>query len=105
MFAYHATHGQLRDGAGKMLIAVAHGSRNPAWRASVEQQVEALQADMGADAVRLAYMELCPPSLLDVVREAVQCGTIRIRILPLFLAAEGHVDRDVRHSARWTSSC
>jgi len=79
-----------------MLIAVAHGSRNPAWRASVEQQFEALQADMGAESIRLAYMELSPPTLLDVVREAVQHGTKRIRILPLFLAADGHVDRDIR---------
>ena len=79
-----------------MLIAVAHGSRNPAWRASVERQVEALQADMGADSVRLAYMELSPPAILDVVREAVQRGVIRIRVLPLFLAAEGHVEKNVQ---------
>lgn len=79
-----------------MLIVVAHGSRNPAWRASVELQVERLRADLEPDSIRLAYMELAPPSLLDVVSEAVQRGIIRIRVLPLFLAAEGHVEKNIQ---------
>jgi len=79
-----------------MLIVIAHGSRNPAWRASVERQLESLQADLGPDALRLAYMDLSPPTLLDVVSEAVQHGIIRIRVLPLFLTNEGHVEKDIQ---------
>ena len=79
-----------------MLILVAHGSLDPKWRASVESLTESLQADLGPDKVRLAYMDHTPPTLDDVVSEAVQRGVLRVRVLPLFLANEGHVDRDIR---------
>lgn len=79
-----------------MLILIAHGSHNPAWRASVEHVVESLQAEVGVDTVRLAYMDCAPPTLLDVATDAVQRGVEAVRVLPLFLAAEGHVDRDIR---------
>ena len=79
-----------------MLILVAHGSRDPSWRASVERVTEQLQADLGSDSVRLAYMDLSPPTIDDVVDQAVQAGAVRLRVLPLFLANEGHVDRDIR---------
>jgi len=79
-----------------MLIAVAHGSRNAEWRASVERVVQSLAPELGADAVRLAYMECTPPTLRDIVAEAAGKGIARVRVLPLFLADEGHVDRDIR---------
>ena len=79
-----------------MLILVAHGSRDPSWRASVESLTGSLQADLGPDKVRLAYMDCGPPTLDDVVSEAVRAGVARMRVLPLFLANEGHVDRDIR---------
>lgn len=79
-----------------MLILIAHGSRDPNWRASVESMTQTLQADLGPDKVRLAYMDHTPPTLGDVVSEAVGAGMARLRVLPLFLANEGHVDRDIR---------
>ena len=79
-----------------MLILIAHGSRDPRWRASVEQVVNAVEADVGPGKVRLAYMDLTPPTLMDVASEAVRTGSARIRVLPLFLATEGHVERDVQ---------
>jgi len=79
-----------------MLIIVAHGSHDPNWRASVENVAESLQADFGPEGVQLAYMDCTPPTLGDVVSEAVRKGVVRIRVLPLFLANEGHVDRDIR---------
>ena len=78
-----------------MLIAVAHGSRNPEWRDSVERQFRLLQDELGSDKLQLAYMELSPPSLMDVVEAALQHGISRVRIFPLFLAAEGHVTKDI----------
>ena len=78
-----------------MLILIAHGSRDPRWRASVEKLTESLQADLGPDRVRLAYMKCTPPTLLDAASDAVRAGAKRIRVLPLFLAGEGHVDRDI----------
>ena len=79
-----------------MLIIIAHGSHNPSWRASVERLTESLQADVGRDKVRLAYMECTPPTLMDAASEAVQSGVKKIRVLPLFLANEGHVLRDIQ---------
>lgn len=79
-----------------MLIVVAHGSRNPDWREAVERQINLLQKEIGPDGIRLAYMELSSPSLNEVVSEAVQRGVRRFRVLPLFLAAEGHVERNIK---------
>lgn len=78
-----------------MLVLVAHGSRDGRWRASVERVVEALQSDLGRDAIRLAYMEHTPPTLMDLTGEAARSGAPRVRVLPLFLAQEGHVERDI----------
>ncbi|MGD2215898.1 MAG: CbiX/SirB N-terminal domain-containing protein [Gemmatimonadales bacterium] len=79
-----------------MLILVAHGSRDPKWRASVEEMTELLQSELGPDKLRLAYMDHTPPTLDDVMSEAVEAGVARVRVLPLFIANEGHVERDIR---------
>jgi len=79
-----------------MLIAIAHGSRNPAWRDSVERQFELLEAELGPGKLQLAYMDLSPPSLMDIVEAPVQHGVTKLRVFPLFLAVEGHVTKDVQ---------
>jgi sirohydrochlorin cobaltochelatase len=79
-----------------MLILIAHGSKNARWRASVERVVTSLEEELGEASVALAYMELSPPTLLDVASEAVSRGVTTLGVLPLFLADEGHVERDVR---------
>jgi sirohydrochlorin cobaltochelatase len=71
-----------------MLILVAHGSSNARWRDAVEQLAAAVQAEVGENAVRLAYMDCSP--------EAARAGVREIRVLPLFLVSEGHVERDIR---------
>lgn len=81
-----------------MLIIVAHGSHDSSWRASVERVAESLQAHLGPNKVQLAYMDCTPPTLDDVVSNAVEAGVRQIRVLPLFLADEGHVNRDIRHA-------
>ncbi len=78
-----------------MLILIAHGSRDARWRNSVEGVVDSLAADLGPGRVRLAYMDCTPPTLLDVASEAARDGARRVRVLPLFLASEGHVERDI----------
>lgn len=79
-----------------MLIAIAHGSRNPQWRASVERVIAAVTDSADASGLCLAYMDLTPPTLMDVAAQAVEAGEKTLRVLPLFLAEEGHVERDVR---------
>jgi len=79
-----------------MLILFAHGSKNPPWRAPVEELAEWLQAELGQDQVRLAYMAHSPPTLADAVADAIGSGAKNIHVLPLFLSSLGHVDRDLR---------
>ena len=78
-----------------MLILIAHGSHDPHWRASVEKLIEQIHADLGRDAVRLAYMGCTPPTLMDAAADAVSAGAKRIRVLPLFVTEEGHVVRNI----------
>ena len=78
-----------------MLILIAHGSRDPKWRAPFERLTEALTKDLGADGVRLAFMECTPPTLMDAAAEAAGLGAKHVRVLPLFLASGGHVDHDI----------
>jgi sirohydrochlorin cobaltochelatase len=78
-----------------VLILIAHGSRDARWRNSVERVVDSLASDLGSGRVRLAYMDCTPPTLQDVAAEAVRDGVRHVRVLPLFLATEGHVERDI----------
>jgi sirohydrochlorin cobaltochelatase len=78
-----------------VLILIAHGSHDARWRASVESVVRILERELGETQVSLAYMDCTPPTLGDVVTEGQRRGVTRFRVLPLFLATEGHVERDV----------
>ena len=78
-----------------MLIFIAHGSRDPEWRQTVESAVASARGEGGDDAVVLAYLDCAPPTLADAVQAAVARGARRIRIIPLFLAPQGHVLRDL----------
>jgi sirohydrochlorin cobaltochelatase len=77
------------------LILLAHGSRDPRWRAPFETFTATLQAHLGADKVHLAYMEFVPPTLLDMAAEASRNAVKQLKILPLFMAGGAHVDRDI----------
>jgi sirohydrochlorin cobaltochelatase len=79
-----------------MVIFIAHGSRDPHWRDSVAAMIESLRTDLGRDRVGLAYMDCSPPTLMDVASEAVRVGATSIRVVPLFLTEQGHVNRDIR---------
>jgi sirohydrochlorin cobaltochelatase len=77
------------------LILLAHGSRDPRWRAPFETFATTMQADLGEDKVRLAYMEFVPPTLTDMAEEASRDAVQQLKILPLFMAGGAHVDRDI----------
>ncbi len=94
--------------APRIVLLVAHGSRNPL--AAVEHaqlcdkvQVQAnasqgtLPAGLGAEPiqVRPAYLELAEPSIADAIATAVSQGALRIRLLPHFLNSGNHVTRDL----------
>jgi sirohydrochlorin cobaltochelatase len=77
------------------LILFAHGSRDPVWMETFEKLALELAMDIGVESVALAYMEFTLPTLADAVRDAAEDGVRRVKILPLFLSAGGHVSRDI----------
>lgn len=81
--------------SGTRLVLIAHGSRRPEWQAPLNALCARLQARLGPAAVRLAFMELCPPDLAAVVDEAVADGIDVVRVLPLFMSGGGHVTHDI----------
>ncbi len=82
------------------VVLMAHGSRDPRWRAPFESLAATLARDLGAERVRLAYMEYAAPSLDEVAAEARREGVERLIVLPLFMAGGGHVDQDIPVLAR-----
>jgi len=77
------------------LILFVHGSRDPRWREPFERLAAGLMAELGEGAVRVAYLEASPPTLLETAEEAARDGVTRLRLLPLFMAGGLHVDRDI----------
>lgn len=79
-----------------MLILMAHGSRDARWRASLETLTRAVGRAEPYTEVGLAFMQFTGPTLQEVVEEARGRGIRVFRILPLFMASAGHVDKDIR---------
>ena len=77
------------------LVLFAHCSRSARWSAPFEELAVTVAAKVGSDAVTLAYLDLCEPSLEEVAAVAVRDGIDRLRILPLFMSGRGHVLRDL----------
>jgi sirohydrochlorin cobaltochelatase len=77
------------------LVLLAHGSRNPHWRAPFDDLLTLLRQEAGADRVHLAYMQLASPSLAEVVDGLVTRGTSVIRVLPLLMSAGNHAYEDI----------
>jgi sirohydrochlorin cobaltochelatase len=77
------------------IILFAHGSRDPSWAAPVHR-VTAMVAERRPDAqVEAAFLESLRPSLAEAVSRVAGRGAKRVIIYPLFMAASGHLLRDV----------
>ncbi|MFP4623990.1 MAG: NAD(P)-dependent oxidoreductase [Gemmatimonadota bacterium] len=93
--ADHEEGDQAWDGAS-LLVLVAHGSRDPAWAGPLEELTRQVGERTGRGSVRLAFSQFESPTLEDVVADAAGSGIRTIRVLPLFMTAGGHVERDIR---------
>lgn len=89
-------NGESTAPGDSVLVLAAHGSRDPAWGRPLEALVDALRRHAGHDRVTLAYVQFASPTLEDVVADAARSGARRVHVLPLFMTAEGHVERDIR---------
>ena len=74
------------------IVLFAHGSREPGWSKPFEKIKRKLSAD---HLVELAYLEGMRPSLEEAVASLVSKGAKRLRIVPVFLGAGGHVREDL----------
>ena len=77
------------------VVLFGHGSRDPRWAQTMQAVMERLKTLAPDLPVRCAYLEFMQPGLPDVLRELHAGGLHRIRISPVFLAAGGHVLRDL----------
>lgn len=85
--------GRAEDGL--CLVLLAHGSKDPRWRAPFERMVCELEQELGQGRVRLAYMEFSGPTLMDVACECVGQSRLNLRVLPLFMAVGAHLIHDI----------
>ena len=81
------------------LVLFAHGSPDPRWREPFVRLHEALEAEAGPGRVWLAYMEFARPTLLDVIKCLRGRGIRKVKLLPLFMSAGGHVAADIPRQA------
>jgi len=79
----------------KRIVLIAHGSKDTRWQMPFNELTNDLKGRLGSEAVRLAYMEFIPPTLSDVAEEAVRDDKLELLVLPVFLAAGGHLAEDI----------
>ena len=77
------------------LILFAHGARDPRWAAPFETVLQRLRTQRPSVPLRLAFLELMPPTLLEAGAELVALGCTHVAVLPLFLGSGGHVRKDL----------
>jgi sirohydrochlorin cobaltochelatase len=77
------------------LILFAHGARDPAWAAPFERMRERLVAQAAGVPVCLAYLEFMQPDLSAAVAQLRAQGCTSVKVLPVFMAAGGHLKRDL----------
>ncbi len=78
----------MRDG----ILLFAHGSREAGWAKPFESIARRLAGEF---LVELAYLEIMKPTLEEAVASLASKGAQRVRIVPLFLGAGGHVRADL----------
>jgi sirohydrochlorin cobaltochelatase len=78
----------LKDG----IVLFAHGSREPEWARPFERIAARLRTEF---LVELAYLERMKPTLDEAVALLASKGARRVRIVPVFLGAGGHVREDL----------
>jgi sirohydrochlorin cobaltochelatase len=77
------------------LILFAHGARDRRWAAPFEAVAKEIAARQPRLQLRLAFLELMPPSLGEAGAELCAAGCERIDVLPMFLGTGGHLRQDL----------
>ena len=81
----------------KVMLLVAHGSRNPNANSEIEQLALKVKtiATPHFDAVIPAFLEFAQPDIVSGIGQCVDQGARQVAVVPYFLAAGNHVIRDI----------
>ena len=81
----------------KCLLLIAHGSRRQSANDEIIRLAErvAEQEDSGYAAVVPAFLEIATPTIHDGIHRCVEMGADHIVVMPYFLAAGNHVNKDI----------
>ncbi len=82
------------------ILLLAHGSRQPDWARPFEAVLASLRRARPDLSVELAYLEFMQPTLRAALDTAGAGGCRRLDIVPLFLGAGGHLQRDIPQTVR-----
>ncbi len=77
------------------IILFAHGARDPEWAQPFHKIRDLVIEQFPATPVKIAFLELMQPSLIDAVAELHAQGIQHITLIPLFLARGGHLKQDL----------
>ncbi len=79
----------------KTTILFAHGARDPAWAKPFIAIRDVVRGASPGTPCELAFLELMQPDLPSTISSAYQSGARTISIVPLFMAAGGHLKNDL----------
>lgn len=81
----------------KILMLVAHGSRNHAANDEIGRLARHIQKQSGQeyDAVVAAFLEIADPDIVQGIGRCIELGADSIVAVPYFLAAGNHVTVDI----------
>jgi len=85
------------------LILFGHGARDPRWADTLNAIAHRCRAMSPSLEVSCAFLEFMTPDLAQAIDDMVLRGVTRIQVAPVFLAAGGHVLRDLPDRLREVS--
>lgn len=81
----------------KCLLLIAHGSRRQSANDEIVRLAEQIASRNGNDysAVVPAFLEIAEPNIHQGIERCVEMGAEHIVVMPYFLAAGNHVNKDI----------
>ncbi|MEO5700305.1 MAG: CbiX/SirB N-terminal domain-containing protein [Casimicrobiaceae bacterium] len=82
------------------IVLFAHGSRDSRWAAPFQAIRDRVTAAAGGRPVRLAFLEMMSPGLVEAIAEIAATGARAVLVVPLFLGQGGHLREDLPRLVR-----
>jgi sirohydrochlorin cobaltochelatase len=77
------------------LILFAHGARDPDWARPIRRVRDSVLASTPGACVEVAFLEFMEPDLAAASKALVAEGVDEITVVPLFIAAGGHLKKEL----------